>query len=176
VGSSTGSIPTSQYEKMPVILGILCISIVIFVVVSSLLNHYYHLIKRQYDPQPIQQEEGGNDVTVLDVWGINNNDSEKARQTQKSRIRVNTLSSNPEGYADSTNSHASTGSLIHDNKDPSSYLMKWSNVSCTYQKKKKLHFDCLTTLFESYGYMKEGDVTAIMGPSGAAKSEKSCIR
>ena len=171
VGSSTGSVPTSQYEKIPVILGILCISIVIFVVVSSLLNHYYHLIKRQYDPQPIQQEEGGNDVTVLDVWGINNNDSEKARQTQKLRIRENTLSSNPEDYADSTNSHASTGSQIHDNKDPSSYLMKWSNVSCTYQKKKKkLHSDCVTTLFESYGYMKEGDVTAIMGPSGAAKS------
>jgi len=171
VGSSTGIIPTSQYEKMPDLLGICCMVVIVtFIIVIPLLNHCYHLIKRQYDPQLIQQKERGNNVTVLDVWGTNNDDSEEVRQTQKSRIRVNTLTSNPEGCVNSTSSHVSKGSLIHDSKDPSNYLMKWSNVSCTYQKKRKLQSDRVTTLFESYGYMKEGDVTAIVGPSGAAKS------
>ena len=170
VGSSTEIVPTSQYEKMPVLVGICCMVIVTFTIVISIFNYYYQLIKRQYDPHLIRQEEQGHNVSVLDVWGTKNDDSEKGRLTQKSQNRVNTLTSYHEGCVNSTGLHVSTGSLIHDNKGPSTYLMKWSNVSCSYQKKKKLQSDRVTTLFESYGCMKEGDVTAIMGPSGAAKS------
>jgi len=54
--------------------------------------------------------------------------------------------------------------------DKNVYLMKWSKVSCTYNKGSGKSKKSITTLCNSFGYMKEGEVTAIMGPSGASKS------
>lgn len=56
----------------------------------------------------------------------------------------------------------------NEKKDMPSTLMTWESVSCSYEQgreKQPIH-----TLFNSFGSLKEGEVTAILGPSGASKS------
>jgi ABC-type polysaccharide/polyol phosphate transport system ATPase subunit len=61
------------------------------------------------------------------------------------------------------------GDYSFDDEDTSgTILMKWENVSCSYDfGKSKVP---TTTLHNNSGVLKEGEVTAVLGPFGASKS------
>lgn len=50
-----------------------------------------------------------------------------------------------------------------------SLLMSWSGISCTYEAKRRGQVDA-TTLHNSAGELRTGELTAIMGPSGSGKT------
>jgi ABC-type multidrug transport system fused ATPase/permease subunit len=96
-------------------------------------------------------------------------------------IWIITMYTKKEGASESTDDDPSTSisrrpSLTHiwgdissgDNDASGTILMKWKDVSCSYNLGKgKLP---TTTLHNNSGVLKEGEVTAILGPSGASKS------
>ena len=47
-------------------------------------------------------------------------------------------------------------------------LMQWTSVSCSYEGGSSVK--AATTLIDNFGSLNEGEITAIMGPSGASKS------
>lgn len=155
LGDSIKSIPIEEYDEFPVTLSI------IFIAFVGCLLMFWLKIKssKTEDIEEVESEKRPNGMSRASIRDIFT--SMKAVPQQRARDLVALNTDKP-----------LEGNLIEDNGEviETTCLMSWSDVSCTYESGRGDNKKSVTTLFNNFGSMNEGEVTAIMGPSGAAKS------
>lgn len=173
LGNSVQSVPVGDYEMFPVLLSVGCTAVVlalmIWIVVTTSVAKSRSSLKREETHQSLQtfRAEDNSDDQFVD------NEEAKPKIQMMYDLSIETSARDDTGSIGLSiqSSRKSTNVPIQASTIPDdtrASLMQWSDVSCTYDsgKNKKP----VTTLFSNFGCLKEGEVTAIMGPSGASKS------
>uniref|UniRef100_A0A7S3V5X4 ABC transporter domain-containing protein n=1 Tax=Chaetoceros debilis TaxID=122233 RepID=A0A7S3V5X4_9STRA len=169
LGESTDRVPSADFEATPVIMALLGIA----TVAGLFFLWACTWIRQSIISQPFRHEdmEHVEPQSFFDIFAQNGSQQRKVDGAIELGNVGTELTPQPADNSDGAGIDVSSqqDTSMPGGKRPR--LMKWSNVSCVYHtktpgKSKK----SITTLFNNSGCMREGEVTAIMGPSGAAKS------
>lgn len=154
VGNNVDSVPLEDYDAFPITLSIFFITLV----VSLLL---FWLVKRIQKRNEETEDETSSAPRFTGRASISSIFT-SMRAIPKSALERTIVSSIKEGIEEDEE---------YIEKSPATTaLMSWTDVSCTYESGRGEKKKSVTTLSKNFGSMNEGEVTAIMGPSGAAKS------
>ena len=140
MGNATKEIPTGTYEIFPVIFSIFCIAIV---------------------------------FVFLSIWLVSSFISRRQSSTANSTNGSSApLTSNNNGSIRSILDTRGECDTVLTKDDDKNTLLVWKDVSCSYTTSNGCwnKSDPIMTLRGSSGALKEGEITAIMGPSGSCKS------
>lgn len=154
VGNSTDEIMIGQYEDFPIVLSLMCIVTVTMLLLALVALFIYNFFKN------LSFNRG---LTTPELSPIDNDD-QGMNPNQHSGV---------EQWKDNIHISNNHPDVV---KMTDSILMSWKHISCSYQMKRKSIIPAkasnqsTTTLHSSFGVLKEGEVTAVMGPSGASKS------
>jgi len=163
LGNSVQSVPVGDYELFPVLLSVECTAVVLALVIWIVVTTSMAKLRSRSN---LKKEETDYNLQTFPADQFVDNEEAKPK-IQTAYLYIDDTGSiglSIQSSEKSTNVPIQASIL----DDTRASLMQWSDVSCTYDsgKNKKP----VTTLFSNFGCLKEGEVTAIMGPSGASKS------
>ena len=158
VGNSTDELKAEQYEVFPIALSLICIMTVTMMLLTMVALFLYNLFKKVSSSRDLKTELKTESISPIDI-------DQGIYATQHSG--VDQWKDNIYISDDHSTIANGTGSI----------LLSWKHISCSYPISGKSiipgkmpRHQSITTLHNSFGVLKEGEVTAVMGPSGASKS------
>lgn len=154
VGDSIDSVPLEDYDAFPITLSIFFM----ILVVSLLLFWLVERIQKRNEEAEDEMSSAPRFTGRASISSI----FTSMRAIPKSTLERTTIVGIKEAIDEDEE--------YIENAPATTALMSWTDVSCTYESGRGENKKSVTTLSKNFGSMNEGEVTAIMGPSGAAKS------
>lgn len=154
VGDSIDSVPVEDYDAFPVTLSIFFMTLVMSMLSFWLVWHTQKRNEETEDERSIALRSAGR-ASISSIF--------TSMRAMPKRALERTILTGINEDIDENEEYV-------ENVPITTALMSWTDVSCTYESGRGEKKKSVTTLSKNFGSMNEGELTAIMGPSGAAKS------